>query len=50
MYNRTVFKTDNNKWIFSEFTDGDSSLNLSSIPCQILLADIYDKVDFNTEE
>ncbi|QJB44076.1 Uma2 family endonuclease [Dolichospermum flos-aquae] len=50
MHIEQYFKTDNNKWIFSEFTDGDSSLNLSYIPCQILLADIYDKVDFNTEE
>jgi Uma2 family endonuclease len=50
MHIEQYFKTDNNKWIFSEFTDGDSSLNLSSIPCQILLTDIYDKVDFNTEE
>ena len=50
MHIEQYFKTDNNKWIFSEFTDGDSRLNLSSIPCQILLADIYDKVDFNTEE
>ncbi|MEA5529664.1 Uma2 family endonuclease [Dolichospermum sp. UHCC 0684] len=50
MHIEQYFKTDSNKWIFSEFTDEDSSLNLSSIPCQILLADIYDKVDFNTEE
>ncbi|MBS9383314.1 MAG: Uma2 family endonuclease [Dolichospermum sp. BR01] len=50
MHIEQYFKTDNNKWIFSEFTDADVSLNLASIPCQILLADIYDKVDFNTEE
>jgi Uma2 family endonuclease len=50
MHIEQYFKTDNNKWIFSEFTEADVSLNLSSIPCQILLADIYDKVDFNTEE
>jgi Uma2 family endonuclease len=42
------WKTDNNKWIFSEFTDENTSLNLASVSCQILLADIYDKVDFNT--
>ncbi|WP_416233616.1 hypothetical protein [Cronbergia sp. UHCC 0137] len=39
----------NNKWIFSEFTDENVNLNLASVPCQILLADIYDKVDFNAE-
>ncbi|AFZ23790.1 hypothetical protein Cylst_1506 [Cylindrospermum stagnale PCC 7417] len=43
-------KVESNKWIFSEFEDGDTSLNLASVPCQILLADIYDKVDFNTED
>jgi Uma2 family endonuclease len=50
MHVEQYFKTDNNKWIFSEFTDGDVTLNLASVPCQIMLADIYDKVDFNMEE
>ncbi len=50
MHIEQYFKTDNNKWIFSEFTDRDVSLNLASISCQIMLSDIYDKVDFNTEE
>jgi Uma2 family endonuclease len=42
-------KTDNNKWIFSEYEGGDATLSLNSIPFQIILADIYDKVDFNAE-
>ena len=42
-------KTDKNKWIFSEFNDAEENLNLASIPCQISLADMYDKVDFNAE-
>ncbi|TAE59924.1 MAG: Uma2 family endonuclease [Nostocales cyanobacterium] len=50
MHIEQYFKTDNNKWIFSEFTDAEENLNLASIPCQISLADIYDKVDFNAEE
>jgi Uma2 family endonuclease len=50
MHVEQYFRTDNNKWIFAEFTDENDSLNLASIPCQILLADIYDKVDFNIEE
>jgi Uma2 family endonuclease len=29
MHIEQYFKTDNNKWIFSEFTDGDSSLETS---------------------
>jgi Uma2 family endonuclease len=50
MHIEQYFKTDNNKWIFSEFTDGDVNLNIDSISCQIILSDIYDKVDFNTQE
>jgi Uma2 family endonuclease len=43
-------KTDNNKWIFSEYEDSDVILSLASVPFQILLTDIYDNVDFNAEE
>ncbi|MBD2491860.1 Uma2 family endonuclease [Aulosira sp. FACHB-615] len=43
------YKTDNNKWIFSEYEDANLLLNLSSIPCQVLLGDIYDQVDFSVE-
>ncbi|AUT02606.1 hypothetical protein CLI64_20655 [Nostoc sp. CENA543] len=43
-------KTDHNKWIFSEYDDPDVILSLASIPCQVLLGDIYDKVDFSIEE
>lgn len=50
MHVEQYFKTENNKWIFSEYEDGEESLNLASIPCQVLLGDIYDKVDFNAEE
>ena len=50
MHVEQYFKTENNKWIFSEFEDGEESLNLASVPCQVLLADIYDQVDFNAEE
>ena len=50
MHVEQYFRTDNNKWIFSEFTDADVSLNLASISCQIMLSDIYDKVNYNTEE
>jgi Uma2 family endonuclease len=50
MHVEQYVKTENNKWIFSEYEDGDVLLSLSSIPCQVLLADIYDKVDFSVEE
>ena len=43
-------KTDNNKWIFSEYEDGDVMLSLASVSFEIVLADIYDNVDFDAEE
>ncbi|BBD59357.1 hypothetical protein NIES2109_21400 [Nostoc sp. HK-01] len=43
-------KTENNKWIFSEYDDADVVLSLAAVPCQVLLGDIYDKVDFSVEE
>ena len=43
-------KTDNNKWLFSEYEDGDVMLSLASVGFQIVLGDIYDNVDFNTQE
>ncbi|OUL25037.1 hypothetical protein BV378_15755 [Nostoc sp. RF31YmG] len=50
MHVEQYFKTENNKWIFSEYEDGDVILSLASVSFQISLADIYDNVDFNTEE
>ncbi|MBH8575558.1 Uma2 family endonuclease [Nostocaceae cyanobacterium CENA369] len=50
MHVEQYFKTENNKWIFSEYEDAEESLNLAAVPCQVLLVDIYDKVDFNAEE
>ncbi|MBS9384849.1 MAG: Uma2 family endonuclease [Dolichospermum sp. BR01] len=43
-------RTDHNKWIFSEHSDSHDSLNLAAIACQILLEDIYDKVDFEVNK
>jgi Uma2 family endonuclease len=43
-------KTDHNKWIFSEYSNSQDSLNLASIACQISLEDIYDKVNFEVKE
>jgi Uma2 family endonuclease len=50
MHVEQYFKTENNKWIFSEYEDGDVILSLASVSFQISLADIYDKVDFDVEE
>ncbi|QLE48236.1 Uma2 family endonuclease [Nostoc sp. C057] len=43
-------KTDENKWIFSEYEEESTILTLSSIQFQIPLSDIYDKVDFEAKE
>ncbi|BAY09519.1 Uma2 family endonuclease [Calothrix sp. NIES-2098] len=50
MHVEQYFKTENNKWIFSEYEDGDVILSLASVSFQISLADIYDRVDFDVEE
>jgi Uma2 family endonuclease len=42
-------KTDNNKWIFSEYENIDMTISLASVSFQIMLEDIYDKVDFEAE-
>ncbi|MBD0345821.1 MAG: Uma2 family endonuclease, partial [Coleofasciculus sp. Co-bin14] len=43
-------KAEENKWVFSEYEDENYILSLSSFTFQILLSDIYDKVDFDAEE
>jgi Uma2 family endonuclease len=50
MHVEQYYKIGDNKWVFSEFADPEAGLNLASVPCQILLVDIYDKVEFNVEE
>lgn len=42
------FKTAQKQWIFSEYNETDETLSLNSIFFQITLADIYDKVEFET--
>ncbi|NEU72267.1 Uma2 family endonuclease [Hassallia byssoidea VB512170] len=43
-------KTDNNRWIFTEYEDADVTISLASVSFEISLADIYDKVDFDTQD
>ncbi|MFM9160469.1 MAG: Uma2 family endonuclease, partial [Dolichospermum sp.] len=43
-------KTDNKKWMFLEYEDINDTLNLTSVSCQISLADIYEKIDFSSAE
>ena len=43
------YKTESNQWIFSEKDGGESILKFNKIPFEIVLADIYNKVDFEAE-
>ncbi|PSB19643.1 Uma2 family endonuclease [Phormidesmis priestleyi ULC007] len=51
-YDRHVeqyYKTEPRKWIFSEYDGAEAILSLNSVPFEIALADLYDKVDFEAE-
>ncbi|MBA3922639.1 MAG: Uma2 family endonuclease [Nostocaceae cyanobacterium] len=50
MHVEQYYKTDNNRWTFTEYNAGDKSISLNSVPFEIVLADIYDKVDFDLQE
>lgn len=51
-YDRHVeqyYKTEPRKWIFSEYDGEEAILSLNSVPFEISLADLYDKVEFEAE-
>ncbi len=50
MHIEQYYKTDSKHWIFTEYEDANETVSLSSIPFQITLADIYDKVEFELTE
>ena len=43
-------KTDDNKWVLSEYDGADAVLRLSCVEFEMRLGDIYDRVDFESEE
>jgi Uma2 family endonuclease len=43
-------KTEPRKWIFQEYDAADAKFTFASFPFEISLADLYDKVDFETAE
>jgi len=49
MHVEQYYKTDRKQWMFLECDDMNEILSLNSIPFQITLADIYDKVVFINE-
>jgi len=49
MHVERYYKTEPHQWIFSEYDSAESILALHTVPCEISLADLYDKVDFEQE-
>lgn len=41
------YKTEPTKWIFSEYDGDDATISLASIPFEMALIDLYDKVEFS---
>lgn len=50
MHVERFVKTETNQWLLSEYEGEETTFSLMSIPFEITLADIYDKVDFEAEE
>lgn len=46
MYVEQYCKTEDNKWLLSEYNKAISMLSLTSIPFQTSLKDLYNKVIF----
>ncbi len=49
MHVEHFFKTDDNKWVLSEYDGADAVLRLSCVEFEMRLGDIYDRVDFESE-
>lgn len=49
MHVEQYYKTEPRKWIFSEYDGAEAILSLNSVPVEITLADLYDKVAFEAE-
>ena len=43
-------KTEDNKWLLSEYDSEDTVLSLTSLVCQIPLLELYEKVEFEGDE
>ncbi|HAG84219.1 MAG TPA: hypothetical protein DCL61_24445 [Cyanobacteria bacterium UBA12227] len=49
MHIEQYFKTEQKRWTFSEYDNAHEIVSLNSISFQITLTDIYDKVEFDSE-
>jgi Uma2 family endonuclease len=43
-------KQDDGRWLFSEVSDRQSVIKLPSLNCELAVAEIYDKVEFESEK
>ncbi|MCU0541932.1 MAG: Uma2 family endonuclease [Oscillatoriaceae cyanobacterium Prado104] len=49
MYVEQFCKTDDNKWVLSEYDGADAVLKLSCVEFEMSLGEMYDRVDFESE-
>jgi Uma2 family endonuclease len=50
MYVEQFYKTGKKRWSFGEYDAEDEAIALNSVPCQISLTDVYNKVKFEETE
>ncbi|MBW4542658.1 MAG: Uma2 family endonuclease [Myxacorys chilensis ATA2-1-KO14] len=50
MHVEHYIKTADREWMFREYEAETKPIEIASVPCQIELADLYDKVDFSSSE
>ncbi|MGG6265678.1 Uma2 family endonuclease [Leptolyngbya sp. AN03gr2] len=44
------YTKEENRWILVDYEDENAEISLSSVPCRILVADLYNKVDFSESQ
>jgi len=49
IYVEQYSKTEENKWLLSDYNSENAMLKLTSVPFEIPLIELYDKVDFESE-
>lgn len=50
MHVEQYLKTEQKRWTFTEYDEANEIVSLNSVPFQIMLTDIYDKVEFDSDE
>lgn len=50
VYIEHYIRGENRSWTFTDYDDENSEISLDSVPCRFLIADLYDKVDFDLEQ